>query len=612
MKAMRALFSLLLYTTPVQLVIAQTQPNKSVEAASQSKRDGMISGRVISDAGRPVGGAPILVIKAGVKFRSGMQTTTADGEGNFKATGLAPGSYMISAKVPGYIVARPVSGSDYHRPGENVTINLIKGGVITGRVTDPFNEPMVGVRVAAVIVRELEGRRKYLGDPPWMIGKLTDDRGVYRLYGLEPGIYVVGASSDSTGLYYGYYDGREAMTWHPSSPRATAAEIAVRSGDEITGADIRHREERGYTISGTISGEAASGSTSEDITIMLTVGADRQLAGTTTVDGAKPFALFGVSDGEYEITALRANPRETDFASSAPRRVVVKGADVSGIELKIAPPASISGIVKIESSNSNSSGGVGKSSCDDAVQAKHRAVIGDVLFSAVPENEARPPLRSITPYYFHYTGGVMGGAPDGKGEFTLKGLAAGRYQIKADLPDDGWYISAITQPLSGSAKTLDTFRKGITVKSGEMLSGVEVVISEGAASLNGRVVAANEVSSLPSWLRVHLVPAEVSAVDFVSRYAETMIRAGGLFEFKHIAAGKYQLYARQVAEKEANDEEAPPLAWDAVERTKLRREAAAAKNEIELKPCQRAKDQVLKWRPIESDSRLRDSSGQMQ
>jgi len=55
------------------------------------------------------------------------------------------------------------------------------------------------------------------------------------------------------------------------------------------------------------------------------------------------------------------------------------------------------------------------------------------------------------------------------------------------------------------------------------------------------------------------------------------------------------LRARQVAEKEANDDQARPIAWDAIERAKLRREAITAKNEIELQPCGRVRDFVLRF-----------------
>src|SRR5499426_2681110 len=200
MRAMKALAPLLFCLTFAQVAVAQAVAKENAEGASQARRDGVIIGRVVNDAGRPVAGAQILLVKAGVKIESGAQSSSADGEGNFKATGLGPGSYMISTNVPGYVVARTDSEGDYHRPGENITINLIKGGVITGRVTDPYGEPMVGVRVQASKARELEGGQKYVGDMMQMGGRLTDDRGVYRLYGLEPGVYVVGVSNDSSGL----------------------------------------------------------------------------------------------------------------------------------------------------------------------------------------------------------------------------------------------------------------------------------------------------------------------------------------------------------------------------------------------------------------------------
>src|SRR5262249_22644189 len=115
-----------------------------------------------------------------------------------------------------------------------------------------------------------------------------------------------------------------------------------------------------------------------------------------------------------------------------------------------------------------------------------------------------------------------------------------------------------------------------------------------AARLSGRVIPSKEGAKLPSRLRVHLIPAEASSADDVLRYAETAVQNDGSFEFKHLAPGKYLFYARQMADKPGNDDPARPVAWDATERAKLRREAEAAKNEVELKPCQRAKDHVVR------------------
>jgi hypothetical protein len=196
-----------------------------------------------------------------------------------------------------------------------------------------------------------------------------------------------------------------------------------------------------------------------------------------------------------------------------------------------------------------------------------------------------------------------------KGEFALKNLEAGRYRIAANLPDDGWRIRAITQSgqsvagttkqsagVAGASKSaVDAARNGIAIKPGEKLSGVEMIIAEDAATLNGRVVPSKDGVKLPSSLRAHLIPAEAAGADDVIRYAETDVRDDGSFEFKHIAPGKYLLLARRIAEKVANDDQVRPVAWDAVERAKLRREAMAAKNEIELQPCGRVKDYALRF-----------------
>ena len=61
----------------------------------------------------------------------------------------------------------------------------------------------------------------------------------------------------------------------------------------------------------------------------------------------------------------------------------------------------------------------------------------------------------------------------------------------------------------------------------------------------------------------------------------------------YLAPGKYWLLAKAVTGNEPVDFPVLLTAWDAAERAKLRRQAEAAKNEIELKACQRVKDQVV-------------------
>ncbi|HKC84674.1 MAG TPA: hypothetical protein VKG02_01795, partial [Blastocatellia bacterium] len=73
---MKALLLILLCAAQVRVAIAQAGARENAEAAPQGRRDGVITGRVVNDTGRPVAGAPIIVIRAGVKITSGMQTST--------------------------------------------------------------------------------------------------------------------------------------------------------------------------------------------------------------------------------------------------------------------------------------------------------------------------------------------------------------------------------------------------------------------------------------------------------------------------------------------------------------------------------------------------------
>jgi hypothetical protein len=298
--------------------------------------------------------------------------------------------------------------------------------------------------------------------------------------------------------------------------------------------------------------------------------------------------------------------RENDAAettSSARRRISVRGADVSGIELKLAPTSSIAGRVAIESTEAPKRYAIRDEQAETSGQIKgqtsRRAVVEEMLLIAVHDDPNPRPHRSGFFRFDRY-----GRPPNEKGEFSMKGLEAGRYRITANLPDGGWRIRAITQSVAGAGKqssgatkkNADISRDGVGVKPGEKLSGVEVTVAEDAATLNGRVVPSKDGVRLPSSLRAHLIPAEAKGEDDVLRYAEADVRGDGSFEFKHVAPGKYLLLARQVAEKEAGEEQARPAAWDTAERAKLRREAMAAKNEIELQPCGRVKDYALKWR----------------
>jgi hypothetical protein len=117
-----------------------------------------------------------------------------DHEGKFKLTGLQRVSYTIVASMPSYMPTadrgRDNSQSAKYEVGDSVTLVLVKGGVITGKVTMPEGEPVVAIGVRVEALRDGDGRRFAPGSVVREVP--TDDRGIYRIYGLPAGTFIVG------------------------------------------------------------------------------------------------------------------------------------------------------------------------------------------------------------------------------------------------------------------------------------------------------------------------------------------------------------------------------------------------------------------------------------
>src|SRR4030095_10196519 len=135
--------------------------------------------------------------------------------------------------------------------------------------------------------------------------RATDDRGVYRFYGLSPGSYLVWAAKPRIGLLAPTAYDNDTPTYSPSSTRDTASEVVVRDGEEIT-ADIQYRAEPGHAISGKVVGVLESQTQfSLGASINLIDVRDRSsLVGTSANSNDNfSFAIYGVADGEYELSA---------------------------------------------------------------------------------------------------------------------------------------------------------------------------------------------------------------------------------------------------------------------------------------------------------------------
>ena len=553
-----------------------------IASPSEEDRVGRISGTVLTESGQPLAGALITVRPVGQSVTG--RTATSNSDGYFEVAGLDNSLYFITAYSPAYTTAHLAVDSQppTYRVGDTVRLELIRGAVITGTLTNSSGEPMIGVRVRALIVRDASGKLTKgavfsLGERP------TDDRGIYRIYGLAPGTYIVQAGGRGMEQGIGITD-MDAPTYAPSSSRDTAAEIQVRSGEEAT-VDIRYRAEPGHSISGIVKTQGSGGA---NISLARVGDGLMPTNGSFQMPGSKGFAIYGLADGEYEIMAQEAIAPTLmtlpEFALSDPVRVTIRGADVSGLELIPKPLASIAGKVVLESSKL------------PECQNKRQPLFSETMISLIlnrkdSEIDQFTLIRSVM-------GTVL---PDKEGAFNLRNVRRGQYAFSPRFYGRYWYLKAMsigaTSPQPASAKqttaSKDIARNWTTIKSGDRINGVTITLAEGAASVRGQLTV-DQDRKLEPGLRIYFVPSERDKAVDPFRYFIQEIAGDGTFSLTSIPPGRYWLLAKQAQSDSPTTTEKLRLP-DALEtRAELRRTAEALKIEVELKPCQNLSDYKMK------------------
>jgi hypothetical protein len=159
---------------------------------------GTLSGRVvIDDTGKPA--RRVMLILSGGNVRAS-KTATSDDLGTYSFTQLGVGTYTLSGSKPGFV--NVIYGQKKpNRPGtpigladgqkiEGITLRIPRGGVITGAVLDDNMDPTPGTQVRVMRYQMNTGVKQLTQAGTGV----TDDRGIYRVYGLAPGDYIITAT----------------------------------------------------------------------------------------------------------------------------------------------------------------------------------------------------------------------------------------------------------------------------------------------------------------------------------------------------------------------------------------------------------------------------------
>ena len=492
-----------------------------------------IAGTVVArDGGAAIRGARVVLTADGLPAR----VTTADDDGRFSFPGLPAGAYRLWGARAGFVAAsygekRPGAGlpgawivieAGQHQ--DQLKLRLARGGVITGFVMDASDQPAAGSMVMALRTIVHNGRNTFV---PASVQEVND-QGMYRIHGLQPGEYVI-ASISLGGLGFSMLLGAMGMpgtthapaelmapgasdssgmdisaTFHPGVTRvADASRVALASGEERAGVDIRMMRESTVRVSGTVrGGEVRGGPYESPIFVRLRSSEDDlqslpEVGGGTAIVKNGAFELLHVQPGRYDLTASRGSSGgESGTSEWATQELIVAGSNIEGLVLTLEPAIAVTGTVETEAGQSP----------DMAVTFRAQTT------SAAQFGREGSPVRVQN------------------GQFTAR-LEPGRYLLDVDAPA-GWRAASA---MFGNVDALDF---PLDVKSGATLAG-HVTLTRSTTQISGTL--SGTLNPATNYSVIAFASDERYWVLDSRRNVAVEADAKGHFSFKNLPAGQYRL-----------------------------------------------------------------------
>jgi hypothetical protein len=511
--------ALILCASCAHVLLAQQQA-KEVPAT--------LTGRVTNE-GKGVGGVAVAVVPSDRgPDRKAVARGSTDGEGNYRITNVPPGRYQVVPLAPSFIVAdatgyppgKPISLSAGETV-EDIDFRLTRGGVITGRVTDSDGRPVVAEQVQIVSVDGSNPRQRAAS----FSGSFeTDDRGIYRAYGLPVGRYRISVGQDRqsgmvrVGMMRGYY----TQTFHPDTTAEAEAKIVeLEAGDVADEIDIRiGKPLKTFKASGRI----ISAETGQPVPhLPFGYGSlnrqDGRIGGVGmgfNANARGEFTIDGITPGRYGAFAISRDETEW-YSDVAPFEIT--DSDVSGLEVRIRRGATISGTVFIEG-------------------VRDRATLAQLLTQV--SLFAFAPPQAGTPGSPRFTQTRVGA----DGSFRMTGLRPGTVGITLNT----WQSNFRGLSLLRVEREGVELRNGqVEVGDGAQVTGVRVVLAYGAGVIRGQVILrdGDQTVSVPGVRLIVFAQRVGSSSPLARRGADADSR--GRFSFEALPAGDYELTVPSIA-----------------------------------------------------------------
>ena len=477
-------------------------------------------------------------------------TVITGNDGRFAFPGLPPGRFIVAASKDGWLPSSYGAKAPI-RPGTpipvaaaqtiEIALPLMHGAAIAGEVLDPFGYPAAGATIRAMRSSVVDGERRLT---VFGSAATADDRGAYRIYGLPPGEYVVGAAWRPSYVAAGSElhltsdaDVRDALrstdlprtaparphsvalapTFYPgtSAPR-DAATLSIAAAQERTGVDFTLQMVPTARIDGTVSLPGATAPSGALVALMAidhvpVPGTPLEAYRSTGIQADGSFAFADVPPGRYTVFA-RANAATVNTVVQphwASIDVVIDGDDVSGLSLALAPGLTVSGHVRFESTR-------------------------------LPAPDLKAIRLALAP--IQASSATMSPAPasvDASGRFSFSGVLPGRYRLSASFPGlgaiGGW---ALHSALVNGTDILDL----PLVVSSTDVSGASVSFSDHLAQLTGTL---QDTGGAPvaNYTLILFPSSSVFWLPQSRRIQAVRPAADGAFAFRNLPAGDYLLSA---------------------------------------------------------------------